>query len=278
MHDNDGHGTDVAGIAAATGNNAFGFTGVAYNSPLMIFRVFPDPPSGGCPPTSTSNQCTASGTDVGKAITDAVTAGAKVINLSLGGSGPDSAEDAAVFNAIAAGVVVVAASGNEGIATLDFPARDSGVIAVGASSIDDSVPSAPVESVAGYSNYNATNASSWGIVAPGGDPSNGNDADDLHWIENIYTSTAVPAGSFCSSPDFANETGNCRVLIAGTSMATPHVTGAVALMLSVNSGLTPLTIKTTLCSTARAINNTKQGCGRLDVYRAVAAAVNDPTP
>ncbi|HET9392753.1 MAG TPA: S8 family serine peptidase [Candidatus Rubrimentiphilum sp.] len=275
MHDNDGHGTDVAGIAAATGNNAFGFTGVAYNSPLMIFRVFPDPPPGGCSPGSTSNLCTASGTDVAKAITDAVAGGAKVINLSLGGSGPDTAEDTAVANAISAGVVVVAASGNETLTTLDFPARDAGVIAVGASSLDDSNPSAPVESVASYSNYSAANPAAWGIVAPGGDPSGNTDNDDFHWIENIYSSTT--GGNFCTN-DRAGAPGDCRVLIAGTSMATPHVTGAVALMLSVNGGLTPSTVKTTLCSTARNINNTKSGCGRLDVYRAVAAAVNDPSP
>ena len=82
MHDNDGHGTNVAGIAAATGNNSVGFTGVAYAAPLMIFRVFPDPPQGGCQPGSTSSLCTASGADVGTAILDAVNNGAKVINAA----------------------------------------------------------------------------------------------------------------------------------------------------------------------------------------------------
>ncbi len=279
MHDNDGHGTDVAGIAAATGNNSFAFSGVAYASPLLIFKVFPDPPPGGCSAGSTSDLCTAIGADVGMAISDAVAQGAKVINLSLGASGPDTGEETAVANAIASGVVVVASSGNESIATLDFPARDPGVIAVGASSIDDSTPSAPVESVAGYSNYSAASSATWGLVAPGGDPSSDTDNDDLHWIENIFTSTAVPANpNYCSSPDFAGEANNCRVLIAGTSMSAPHVTGAVALLLSVNGTLTPATVKTLLCNSARNISNTKQGCGRLDVYRAMAATVGDPSP
>ena len=280
MHDNDGHGTNVAGIAAATGNNSYGFTGVAYNAPLLIFKVFPDPPAGGCAAGSTSNLCTASGADVGMAISDAVAQGARVINLSLGASGADTAEETAVLNAIASGVVVVAASGNESLATLDFPARDAGVIAVGASSIDDSNPSAPVESVAFYSNYSAGSSTTWGLVAPGGDPVN-NDPDALHWIENLYTSTSADpnfsAATVCRPDPFA-QTNDCRILIAGTSQATPHVTGAVALLLSVNGALSPATVKTLLCNSARNIANTKQGCGRLDAYRAMAAVVGDPSP
>ncbi len=277
MHDNDGHGTDVAGIAAATGNNSFGFAGVAYAAPLMIFKVFPDPPAGGCAAGSTSALCSANGSDVGAAISDAVAQGARVISLSLGASGADTQEELAVSQAIAAGVVVVAASGNETATTLDFPARDPNVIAVGASSIDDSNPSAIGESVASYSNYDATNPLLWGLVAPGGDPAGGSDADDLHWIENIFTSTPADGTNACSV-DRNGQTGDCRVLIAGTSQATPHVSGAVALLLSVNGSLTPTTVKTTLCTTARNINNAKQGCGRLDVYRAMARAVNDLNP
>ncbi len=276
MHDNDGHGTDVAGIAAATGNNNFGFAGVAYAAPLMIFKVFPDPPSGGCAHGSTNPLCSANGSDVALAINAAVAQGARVISLSLGASTADPLEEAAVAQAIATGVVVVAASGNESGATLDFPARDPNVIAVGASSIDDSVPGAIGESVASYSNYDSTNSLLWGLVAPGGDPGT-NDNDDLHWIENIYTSTPADGMNYCGL-DKANQSGDCRVLIAGTSQATPHVSGAVALLLSVNGLLTPTTVKTTLCTTARNINNSKQGCGRLDVYRAMARAVNDLNP
>ena len=266
MHDNDGHGTNVAGIAAATSNNGFGFAGVAYAAPLLILKVFPDPPCG-------TGGCTASGADVGMAISDAVAQGARVISLSLGASGPDTAEEAAVAQAIANGVVVVAASGNESAATLDFPAADPGVIAVGASSLNDANPASIVESIASYSNYDASNQT-WGVVAPGGDPSSNSDPDDLHWIENIYSSTA---GGTCSI-DLAGASGDCRTLIAGTSQATPHVSGAAALMLSVNGLLTPAVVKSTLCATARNISNTKQGCGRVDVYRAVARALNDPSP
>ncbi len=280
MHDNDGHGTNVAGIIGAAANNNVGFAGVAYNASLLIFRVFPDPPATGCPSgPNPPAQCQANSTDVALAINHAVVQGAKVINLSLGSSSSDPAEESAVQAAVSAGVVVVAAAGNDGHATIDFPAADPGVIAVGASSIDDSNPLSIGEKVASYSNYSAAN-SNWGIVAPGGDPCcNGNDSDDLHWVENIYTSTAYNSSSMCK-PDFGSASGSndCRVLIAGTSQATPHVAGAAALLLSV--GAAPANIKTILCSTANGMPGLsgQAGCGRLNVYRAMAQVVGDPSP
>ena len=292
MHDDDGHGTDVAGIAAASGNDNLGFAGVAYNAPLMIFKVFPDPP---CPktPQNPNGDCEASSSDIALAIKHAVAQGAKVINLSLGASTPASDEESAVANAIAQGVIVVAAAGNgdpnTGIAvgSIDFPAADPGVIAVGASAIDDTNPSTPLLKVASYSNY-AAGSNNWGVVAPGGDPCPGsapgtpcNDADNLHWIENIYSSTATVPGT-CKG-DYPTETGtvDCRVLIAGTSQATPHVSGAAALLLSVGASQSPSSMQSLLCSTARvletsATNSTHQGCGELDVYHAMNVLLNDP--
>lgn len=288
MHDNDGHGTDVAGIAAAAGNNKFGFAGVAYAAPLQIYKVFPDPPSGGCAPGSTSSQCTALGSDVALAISHAVAHGAKVINLSLGDTSQDTAEANAVAAAIAAGVVVVAASGNGnssnvGQPTLDFPGADPGVIAVGASALDDSTPGAIGEKAASYSNWDGAN-SSWGVIAPGGDPCPGStssacsDNDNLHWIENIFTSTAADGTSSraCRPDPLTTGPNDCRIFIAGTSQATPHVSGAVSLLLSV--GAQPSQIKTILCSTAVPVGGGKAGCGRLNVYKAMAQVVGDPSP
>jgi len=326
--DQDGHGTDVSGIAAADANNALGFTGAGGNVNIFAYRVFPTPDDNCANPDSTDDQCETDTADIASAITDAVNAGANVISMSLGGTpsnstnsgctgngvDSDAAEGAAVTYAIEHNVIVVAAAGNggtdgdgEGVAA---PGCDSGVIAVGATALDDGstngsgtlyggTAAAPVEYVASYSQYgspasNPGSANAWGIVAPGGDPTGINDNDNLHWIFNIWTTT--PFESTASdqrflgncTPDYPNEnstsgTIDCTTLIAGTSMATPHVAGAVALILSVTSAYsTPALMKGLLCSTADNLSisgsTPNQGCGRLNIYRAMATALGDTSP
>ncbi len=296
--DPDGHGTDVTGIAGASINNGFGFVGTGGNISLMLYRVFPTPDDSCNSATSTSAQCGAADTDVASAINDAVANGANVISLSLGGTAcsngidPSSVEGNAVANAIANNVIVVAASGNESNSAVDSPACDAGVIAVGASSYNDGQPNgsgftgASTEYVASYSNDGSTNAlrsaTSWGLVAPGGDPTAGtattSDNDNLHWIENIWTSTPFDStfAGFCNTDAFG-EANDCRVLIAGTSMSTPHVAGAAALILSKSGAYrSAVAMKQLLCQSADSVNDARQGCGRLNVYRAMAIASGDP--
>ncbi|MDP9017446.1 MAG: S8 family serine peptidase, partial [Candidatus Eremiobacteraeota bacterium] len=260
VQDQDGHGTNVAGIATAIGNDAAGFAGVAWNVKLQVYRIF-----------ANGNACT---TDEAKAIYDAVAKGANVINLSLGSAqsgGPDQAERDAITFAIAHNVLVVAASGNErtqGNEVLDFPAEYPGVLSVGASALNDNNSGSPAgakEYVASYSN----SGPGLGLVAPGGDPSGTSDTDVLHWISNLYSTTGNPP---CSKP------ADCYVLIAGTSQATPHVTGAAALLLSINPALSPAQLSQILESTADDIGDVNQGHGRLNVYRALAAASGDASP
>jgi len=275
--DRDGHGTNVAGIAAANTNNGFGFAGAGFSAALLAFRIFPSPPSGGCQPSSTSAQCETTDVDEVSAINDAVAHGAKVINLSLGADGPlsnckDSVEENAVENAIAHGVVVVAAAGNETANHLDCPAAYPGVIAVGASALEGTGNSV-TEGVAAYTNWvGSTGPGSGGayLVAPGGDPSGDSDANNLHWIENIYSSTAASPGT-CGA-DLSGQAGDCRILIAGTSQATPHVAGVVSLMLGLRPSLTPAQVAADLCASATNIGSSKQGCGRLNAAGAVARA------
>lgn len=312
--DEDGHGTDVSGIAAAASGNGLGFTGSGGNASIYAYRIFPTPDDNCASDSSNDAQCSADTADIASAITDAIAQNVNVISMSLGGGGctngvdQDATEQAAVAEALSQNIIVVAAAGNSGRVDVTAPACINGVIAVGATSLADgsttgtsgfytsaaastATSSNIVEYVASYSQYGSPgssyhSSSAWGIVAPGGDPSNAESSgtpDDLHWIENIWTSTP-----YMSSPSDLNFTGNCasdlgttsaadcRTLIAGTSMATPHVAGAVALILSVNSSYqSPSGMKTLLCSTADELNDTHEGCGRLNLYRAMATAIGD---
>jgi subtilisin family serine protease len=310
--DPQGHGTDVTGLAVANANNDYGFVGDGGNVSLMLYRVFPTPDDNCASPDSSAAQndpqCGAADTDIASAIDDAVANGANVISMSLGGGtcssagvDPDPIEGNAVANAIAHNVVVVAASGNSGGEGISAPACDSGVIAAGATGYYDGAANGSgytggnsgvngaTEYVTSYSQYGSGN---WGIVAPGGDPSSAEASasatsiDYLHWIENIWTTTPFMANSSdtsfegnCAASSEYGEAGNCRTLIAGTSMATPHISGAAALILSVSSKYqSPSAMFQLLCSTADNIGDPHQGCGRLNVYRAMAQALGDPNP
>jgi subtilisin family serine protease len=264
VQDGNGHGTDVSGIAAADTNNSNDAAGVAGNVTLLEARVFPTP-SAGNPNPGASTQ------DVAAAIHWAVSNGAKVISMSLGSTIADSTfEEPAVAFALANNVSVVAAAGNgnaQGIGqpTLDYPAADPGVIAVGASALCDGANprnyGLSFEYVASYSNYLPSPSSSqYYVVAPGGDPSTLQTQcttnaciDFLQWITNLYSNTAFGGGSE-------------NILIAGTSQATPHVAGLIALMLSKDNTLTPTQIAQIISNPAYTvnINDTRQGHGRVD--------------
>lgn len=258
--DNDGHGSNVSGIAAAATNNGIGIAAVGWNVHLMEARVFPYP--------STPGGCTlADSRDIAGALDWAVANGANVINLSLGSAAPDPIyEEPAVARALAAGVPVVAASGNDGLAIIDYPAADPGVISVGASAITDTAPNVipgAFERVAAYSNY-GSGSQPLDVVAPGGDPSVAqqscgsvsNPCDFLQWIYGLYSSTAP---------------GNLSgfALFAGTSQASPHVAGIVALMRSKNSGLTPAQIRSIVQTSVDDIGGVRQGHGRISGCKAL---------
>jgi hypothetical protein len=306
--DEDGHGTDVSGIAAADTNNALGFAGAGGAATIYAYRVqaTPDDACASLDSASPPPECTVDTADIAAAVEDAVAENVDVINLSLGGSNSasvstgctngqdtDPVEGPAIADAIAANIVVVAAAGNAGTEGVEAPACDPGVIAVGATSLSDGLPngsentsgssSAPTEYVASYSDYGSPGASlnnqnAWGIVAPGGDPSSDTDADDLHWITDIWTTTPLDnsfAGVCYDYPSSAT-TNDCQVQIAGTSMATPTVAGAAALIIAANASYkSPTKMKQLLCTTADDIGDSHEGCGRLNVYRAMATAVGD---
>ncbi|MEB3197423.1 MAG: S8 family serine peptidase [Candidatus Sericytochromatia bacterium] len=122
--DQQGHGTHVAGTIAARLNNGVGVAGVAPQAKILAIRVLDAQGSGAM-------------SDIADGVLAAVDAGARVINLSLGGSSDGQTLRAAIERAQQAGVLVVAAAGNEGSESLSYPAAYPGVVSVGASTAKD---------------------------------------------------------------------------------------------------------------------------------------------
>ncbi len=115
-----GHGSHVAGIVAARGRKGSGVRGLAPGVKLRSYRVF------GKGKESASNFA------ILKAIDRAVADGCDLINMSLGGGGPDPATSAAIADARAQGVLVIVAAGNDGRAPVSFPGADQLAIGVSA--------------------------------------------------------------------------------------------------------------------------------------------------
>jgi hypothetical protein len=150
--DTCGHGTHVTGIIGAAGNNSTGMAGMAWNIKVMPIRAL-----------TLNGSCGGNEFDVQEAIDWAVSHGAKVINLSLGalpGVGQSCQNflptlSQAVTNAYNAGVLVVAAAGNNGADRLACPAAQAETLAVGATTSSDQR--------SWYSNY----GTGLNVMAPG---------------------------------------------------------------------------------------------------------------
>ncbi len=133
VRDTIGHGTFVAGVAAAQTNNAVGVAGAGYDTRILAAKI-------------TDSDGYVSIDDEVAGIKWAASHGANIINLSLGGPDSSATEKAAVQYAQQRGVLVVAAAGNDGGSAREYPAAYPGVIAVGATE-----PSAHAR--AAFSNY-----------------------------------------------------------------------------------------------------------------------------
>src|SRR5690349_18064362 len=241
------HGTHVAGTIAAVTNNANGVAGVAFNAKIVPARVLGK--CGGYTSDIADAIVWSSGGTVSGVPANANPA--KVLSISLGGIGScDTTTQNAINSARSRGASVIVAAGNYNHnASQDTPANCSGVVTVAAVGRNGGKAS--------YSNFGATVE----IAAPGG--SGG--ANSV--LSTLNTGTTTPG-----SDSYA--------LYNGTSMATPHVSGVVALMLSVKPTLTPDQVTSILQSTARAFPATCSQCGSgiVNASAAVDAAIGGTTP
>ena len=227
--DHDGHGTHVAGIAAAV-DDTDGLVGVAPGARIHNYKVLDDDGTG----------------DVSMVIAAiehltaqklATPSAPMVVNMSLGediGTTAYTAMDEAIQASVATGVVYVVAAGNHAKdASQITPAHVEEVITVGAYAIDGSF--------AWFSNY----GSMVDILAPGeGIVSLGSSNNGTSPAPSLNPS---PPPSLSPSPGNGNGT---PMLMTGTSMATAHVSGAAALYLGQNPTATPSQVRDALLSTA----------------------------
>jgi len=253
--DDNGHGTHVAGIIASEGLQ---FRGVSHDVSLLAAKAL----------DATGNGYSS---DVILGVKWCVEQGADVINLSVGeglfsGTCDDDEMAQAVNEAVDAGVVVVCAAGNDGdLTAMVSPACASKAIAVGA--VDK------LDNVASYSD----GGPELDLVAPGGDQLGGQSFPE---IVAPYSTEVALNPDYCMYliteecwDKYFTVDGDRYIRAVGTSMATPHVAGAAALLLEENPSLTPLQVKTLLEQTADDLGaggrDNAYGWGRINIEKAI---------
>ena len=247
------HGTHVAGtIAAATNNGTSGVAGVTWATGIMPLRALG---RGGAGTSYDILQAVRYAAGLENDSDTTPERPADVINLSLGGSASSQSEQDVFTAARSAGVVIVAAAGNESSSQASYPAAYDGVISVSAVDINSSL--------APYSNFGST----VDVAAPGG-----NTAKDLN-------GDGYPDGVLSTAgDDSAGSINFVYKFYQGTSMATPHMAGVAALMKAVYPSLTPAQLDNLLAtgSITKDIGDAGRddsfGYGLIDAGKAVNAA------
>lgn len=259
---NNNHGTAVAGLIGATGNNGIGMAGVAYEADIYASRIIASGDSGGG----------ATSQEIYESFVAAIDAGADVVNNSWGvddgncrgfqlvGALQEAFEYAETEGRDGLGAVNVFAAGNSGCdltndGILSYPS----IVGVGAVNGFDRR--------AGYSNFGP-------------------------WVD-----VAAPSGDIATTDLVGDANGNANVNgdldytrgFGGTSAAAPQVAGTAALMISVNPRITAAEVRQVLCDTAVRVDvgdddydvagrSPQYGCGRIDAGAAVRAVRNEGPP
>lgn len=249
--DDNYHGTHVAGIIGAVGNNNTGVVGVCWQVEIMNLKSYDENQEG------TWANCI-------KAIEYAVDMGAKVINASWGGytGDPNQSLKDAIDAADASGVLFVAAAGNDHFSIDDpryhpfYPAKydSDNIISVMATDQDDHKSD--------FSNWGPVSVDlgapgGWKVPLPFGD-------DDILSTMPTYETDKMAALNYSTYYDH----------LAGTSMAAPHVSGACALIWSSEPSVSHHKIKDILLDTVDSLYDLDGLCvsgGRLNVYKALSA-------
>jgi serine protease len=236
-NDDNGHGTHVTGTIAQTTNNHLGVAGIAFNCSIMPVKVIGSDGMG-------------TNFNIADGIYFAANNGAKVINMSIGSEANSFTMRNAVRYAFNSGVTIVCAAGNDfeqGNPRIYPAAYDDYCIAVGATRFDQSRA------------YYSSTGNYLDIAAPGG---------DLRVDQN---GDGEPDGILQQT--FLDDPANFGYLFAeGTSMATPHVSGAAALLVS-NGVTDPNMVREALEQTAEDLGppgwDTQYGWGMLNVTAAL---------
>lgn len=225
--DDQGHGTHVAGIVGAVGNNAIGVVGVAWTAKIMALKFLDQNGSG-------------TTEDAVSSIQYAIDNGARVINNSWGGADDDTILENVYQDAADAEVALVAAAGNDGDnnnRVASYPADYSdGILSLSVAATDSN------DLLASFSNYGSNTVH---IAAPG-----------------VEIASTLPSNTYGYE--------------SGTSMSSPHVAGALALLAALHPGESMQQIVARVMNNVQVVSNLASQVtsgGRLDL---LAAATNSP--
>jgi len=239
------HATRAAGVAAAASDNSSGVAGMSWGAKLLSLKVFDDGDcNNDCSDEGAYGSCSTSETSIAAAVSDSIalhntaSAGKVIINMSLGSPGACSGPlQTAVNAAYSAGLLLIAAAGNDGATLIDSPANCTNVVAVGSTDLQDSLAS--------FSNSDPLMLTK-GLTAPGVD---------------IYTTDM--SGAYASA--------------SGTSFSSPMAAGLAALLWSADPALTPTGVFDKIKNSADDLGTPGPdkyfGWGRINAYKAICGIV-----